>query len=84
MELHGREMVDMFASRSAKQKELLANATLRTPDITFDTEAKIDLGGVMARLLWFGGTPSSWLIVLDKAAALNALHVLRRRVDGCG
>jgi len=94
------------------------NATLRTLDITFDTEAKIDLGGVMARLLWFGGahtkgdeltfvepdrtlisgdvvqnkvmpnifgdggTPSSWLIVLDKAAALNALHVLRRRVDG--
>src|ERR1700722_10644417 len=112
MELHGKEMVDMFASRSPKQKELLVNATLRTPDITFDTEAKIDLGGVTARLLWFGGahtkgdeltfvepdrtlvsgdvvqnkvvpnifgdggTPSSWLAVLDKIAALNALHVL--------
>jgi glyoxylase-like metal-dependent hydrolase (beta-lactamase superfamily II) len=112
MELHGKEMVDMFASRSAKQKEVLANATLRTPDITFDTEAKIDLGGVTARLLWFGGahtkgdeltfvepdrtlvsgdvvqnrvvpnifgdggTPSNWLPVLDKIAALNALHVL--------
>jgi glyoxylase-like metal-dependent hydrolase (beta-lactamase superfamily II) len=112
MELHGKEMVDMFASRSAKQKELLANATLRTPDVTFGTEAKIDLGGVTARLLWFGGahtkgdeltfiepdrtmvtgdvvqnkvvpgiygdggTPSSWLTVLDKVAALNALHVL--------
>jgi len=112
MELHGREMVEMFASRSAVQKELLANATLRTPDITFDTEAKLDLGDVTARLLWFGGahtkgdeltfvepdrtlisgdvvqnkvvpnifgdggTPSSWLAVLDKAAALNASHVL--------
>lgn len=112
MELHGKEMVDMFASRSPKQKELLVNATLRTPDIAFDTEAKIDLGGVTARLLWFGGahtkgdeltfvepdrtlvsgdvvqnkvvpnifgdggTPSSWLAVLDKIAALNALHVL--------
>jgi len=112
MELHGKEMVEMFAGRSAKQKELLANATLRTPDITFDSEAKIDLGGVTARLLWFGGahtkgdeltfaepdrtlvsgdvvqnkivpnisssggTPSSWLTVLDKIAALNALHVL--------
>ncbi|HTA72174.1 MAG TPA: MBL fold metallo-hydrolase [Bryobacteraceae bacterium] len=112
MELHGKEMVDMFASRSPKQKELLANATLRTPDVTFGTEAKIDLGGVTARLLWFGGahtkgdeltfiepdrtlvtgdvvqnkvvpgiygdggTPSSWLTVLDKVAALNALHVL--------
>ena len=112
MELHGKEMVDMFASRSAQQKELLANATLRTPDITFDSEAKIDLGGVTVRLLWLGGahtkgdeltfvepdrtlisgdvvqnkvvpnifgdggTPSSWLTVLDKIAALHALHVL--------
>lgn len=112
MELHGKEMVDMFASRSAIQKQLLENATLRTPDITFDSEAKIDLGGVTARLLWFGGahtkgdeltfvepdrtlisgdvvqnkvvpnifgdggTPSSWLKVLDKVAVLNALHVL--------
>jgi glyoxylase-like metal-dependent hydrolase (beta-lactamase superfamily II) len=112
MELHGTEMVDMFASRSAKQKELLTNATLRSPDITFDAEARIDLGGVTARLLWFGGahtkgdeltfvepdrtlisgdvvqnkvvpnifgdggTPSSWLAVLDKVEELNALHVL--------
>jgi glyoxylase-like metal-dependent hydrolase (beta-lactamase superfamily II) len=105
-------MVDMFASRSALQKELLANATLRTPDITFETELNLDLGGVTVRLLWFGGahtkgdeltfiepdrtlisgdvvqnkvvpnifgdggTPSSWLAVLDKVSALNALHVL--------
>ena len=112
MELHGKEMVDMFASRSAQQKELLSNATLRPADITFENEARLDLGGVTARLLWFGGahtkgdeltfvepdrtlvsgdvvqnkvvpnifgdggTPSSWLAVLDKILALNALHVL--------
>src|SRR5260221_820093 len=112
MELHGKEMADMFAGRSAQYKELLANATLRTPDIPFDSEAKLDLGGVTARLLWFGGAhtkgdeltlvepdrtlisgdvvqnkvvpnifrdggaPSSWLTVLDKVIALNALHVL--------
>ena len=112
MELHGQEIVDMFASRSAQQKELLANATLRTPDITFETEVKLDLGGVTARLLWFGpahtqgdelifvepdrtlvsgdvvqnkvvpnifrqgGTPSSWLNVLDKVADLHAQHIL--------
>src|ERR1035438_9804596 len=39
MELHGKEMVDMFTNRSAQWKELLANATLRTPDITFAAEA---------------------------------------------
>ncbi|HUA84449.1 MAG TPA: MBL fold metallo-hydrolase [Bryobacteraceae bacterium] len=112
MELHGKEMVDMFASRNATQKELLANATLPEPDITFDREARIDLGGVTARLVWFGGahtkgdeltfvepdrtlvsgdvvqnkvvpnifgdggTPSSWLAVLDQVAELHALHVL--------
>jgi len=102
----------MFASRSPQQKELLANATLRPADITFENEARLDLGGVTARLLWFGGahtkgdelvfvepdrtlvsgdvvqnkvvpniygdggTPASWLAVLDKIQALNALHVL--------
>ena len=112
MELHGKEMVDLFASRSPQQKQLLANATLRTPDIIFDSDAAVDLGGVTARLLWFGGahtkgdeltfvepdrtlvsgdvvqnkvvpniygdggTPSSWLKVLDRIATLNALHVL--------
>ncbi len=112
MELHGKEMVDMFASRSPQQKELLATATLRPADVTFESEARIDLGGVTARLIWFGGahtkgdeltfvepdrtlvsgdvvqnkivpniygdggTPASWLAVLDKIMALNALHVL--------
>jgi glyoxylase-like metal-dependent hydrolase (beta-lactamase superfamily II) len=112
MEVNGKEMVDLFAGRSPQNKELLANATLRTPDITFDKEARVDLGGATVRLLWFGsahtkgdelvfvepdrtlisgdvvqnkvvpnifrdgGTPSSWLAVLDQIAALNALHVL--------
>jgi glyoxylase-like metal-dependent hydrolase (beta-lactamase superfamily II) len=80
--------------------------------VTFDQQATIDLGGVTARLLWFGGahtkgdeltlvepdrtlisgdvvqnktmpnifgdggTPASWLAVLDKVAALNAEHIL--------
>jgi glyoxylase-like metal-dependent hydrolase (beta-lactamase superfamily II) len=112
MEAHGKEMIELFAGRSAQFKELLADATPRVPDITYDQEAQLDLGGVTARLLWFGGahtkgdeltfvepdrtlisgdvvqnkivpgifrdggTPSSWLAVLDKVAALNALHVL--------
>lgn len=112
MDAHGMEMIDMFSSRSAQNKELLANVKLRTPDVLFDSEAQVDLGGVQARLLWFGGahtkgdeltlvepdgtlvsgdvvqnkvvpniygdggTPSSWLAVLDKIAALNVRHVL--------
>ena len=113
MEKHGQEMIDMFSERSAQNKELLAGVQLRPPDVIFDREAAIDLGGgVRARLLWFGGahtkgdeltlvepdrtlisgdvvqnktmpnifgdggTPATWLAVLDKVAALNAAHVL--------
>jgi glyoxylase-like metal-dependent hydrolase (beta-lactamase superfamily II) len=112
MEKHGQEMIDMFAGRSAEMKGLLEGVKLRPPDITFDQEATVDLGGVTARLLWFGGahtkgdeltyvepdrtlvsgdvvqnktmpniygdggTPASWLTVLDKIAALNIAHVL--------
>jgi len=105
-------MIDMFSQRSAQNKELLAGVVLRPPDVTFDQEARIELGGVTARLLWFGGahtkgdeltfvgpdrtlisgdvvqnktmpniygdggTPASWLAVLEKVADLNAAHVL--------
>jgi glyoxylase-like metal-dependent hydrolase (beta-lactamase superfamily II) len=112
MEKHGQEMIDMFSQRSQQNKDLLAGVVLRRPDVIFDQEATIDLGGVTARLLWFGGahtkgdeltfvepdrtlisgdvvqnktmpnifgdggTPASWLAVLEKVAALNAAHIL--------
>ena len=112
MEKHGQEMIEMFSKFSAQNKDLLAGVVLRPPDVTFDQEATVDLGGVTARLLWFGGahtkgdeltfvepdrtlisgdvvqnktmpnifgdggTPATWLAVLDKVAALNAAHIL--------
>jgi glyoxylase-like metal-dependent hydrolase (beta-lactamase superfamily II) len=112
MEKHGQEMIDMFSQRSPLNKELLAGVVLRPPDVTFDQEVTVDLGGVTARLLWFGGahtkgdeltfvepdrtlisgdvvqnrtmpfiygdggTPASWLAVLEKVSALNAAHIL--------
>ena len=112
MDQHGQDLMDRFSRMSAQNKELLAGVSLRQPDVTFDQEAKIDLGGVTVRLLWFGeahtkgdeltfvepdrtlisgdvvqnktmpgisdsgGTPATWLAVLDKIAGLNAAHVL--------
>jgi len=112
MEQHGQDILDRFSKMSAQNKELLAGVSLRAPDVTFDKEATVDLGGVTVRLLWFGeahtkgdeltfvepdrtlisgdvvqnktmpgisdsgGTPSTWLAVLDKIAGLNAAHVL--------
>ncbi len=112
MEKHGQEIMDRFSKSSAQNKDLLAGVVLRTPDVTFEQEARVDLGGVTVRLLWFGeahtkgdelifvdpdrtlisgdvvqnktmpniaddgGTPSSWIEVVDKIAALEAAHVL--------
>ena len=46
----------MFSKMNASNKELLEGVTFRQPDMMFDTEAKLDLGGgVTARLMWTGG-----------------------------
>lgn len=112
-EVHGQEMIEMFAGSNAENKALLADVRLRKPDVTFDGEYELDLGGaVVARLLWLGeahtkgdelvfvipdktlisgdvvqnkvvpnifgdgGTPASWIAVLDKVEPLGAAHVL--------
>ena len=54
MEARGLEFLDLFRGRSAQFKELLQDVKLRTPDLVFDREVKLDLGGVTARLMWLG------------------------------
>src|SRR5271165_5334308 len=54
MEKRGSEFIELFRSRSPQFKELLQDVKLRPPDILFDHELKLDLGGVTARLMWFG------------------------------
>lgn len=46
--------IEAFKKMSAQNMELLQNVKFRPPDIVFDKEAKIDLGGVTARLFWLG------------------------------
>jgi glyoxylase-like metal-dependent hydrolase (beta-lactamase superfamily II) len=50
----GKAIQDTFASRSAINAELLNGAVYPTPDILFDREYRLDLGGVHARLIWRG------------------------------
>jgi glyoxylase-like metal-dependent hydrolase (beta-lactamase superfamily II) len=112
MEKHGAEMVGRFSQMSAQNGELLSGVKLRPPDVIFDREIKLDLGGVTARLLWFGpahtkgeelvfiepdsalvtgdvvqnevipaipadgGTPKSWLAVLDQIEPLKPRYIL--------
>ena len=54
MNQHATEMMNLFRSFSAQSRELLQDVKLRTPDIVFDKEIKLDLGGVTARLMWLG------------------------------
>jgi glyoxylase-like metal-dependent hydrolase (beta-lactamase superfamily II) len=48
------EFIHNFSQRTTEMKALLQDVKPRAPDIVFDREAKLDLGGVTVRLLWFG------------------------------
>jgi glyoxylase-like metal-dependent hydrolase (beta-lactamase superfamily II) len=54
LDADGNRMIGLFASGSAQMKSLLEGATVGKADILFDRAAEIDLGGVHARLLYFG------------------------------
>jgi glyoxylase-like metal-dependent hydrolase (beta-lactamase superfamily II) len=46
--------IEVFKKMSAQNLDLLQNVKFRPPDVLFDREAKLDLGGVTARLFWVG------------------------------
>jgi len=48
------EFIHNFSQRTPEMKALLQDVKPRAPDIVFDREAKLDLGGVTVRLLWLG------------------------------
>jgi len=50
----GKQIQDTFASRSPITADLLNGVAYPSPDILFDREYRLDLGGVHARLFWRG------------------------------
>jgi len=48
------EFIQNFSKRTADLKALLQDVKPRAPDILFDHEAKLDLGGLTVRLVWLG------------------------------
>ena len=52
----GLSLAKVFAGRSAINAELLNDADFRKPDIVFEKEYDLDLGGVTARLVALGPT----------------------------
>ena len=61
-----------FREMSQQNKELLRDVKLRTPDILFDGEMKLDLGGVTARLFCLGPahTQGDMLIFVEEDSVL--------------
>ena len=55
LEEQGAQTVERFRGNSQQFRELLEGQKFRPTDVVFDREARIDLGGVTARLLWYGG-----------------------------
>ena len=50
----GKAIQETFASRSALNRELLSGVSYPAPDILFDRDHRLDLGGVHVRLMWRG------------------------------
>jgi glyoxylase-like metal-dependent hydrolase (beta-lactamase superfamily II) len=55
----GASGIETFRSRNDTNRGLLADAHVGKSDILFDDELTLDLGGVTARLLWFGPAHSN-------------------------
>ena len=82
MEKHGAEFIELFSSRSAQNKELLKDVKPRTPDIVFEREVKLDLGGVTARLFWLGAahTQGDELIFVEPDRALISGDIVQNKL----
>jgi glyoxylase-like metal-dependent hydrolase (beta-lactamase superfamily II) len=82
MNKHATELMDLFRGFSAQSKELLQDVKLRPPDIVFDKEIKLDLGGVTARLMWLGPahTQGDELIFVEQDSVLIPGDIVQDKI----
>lgn len=82
MKKHAKEFIDLFSGFSAQSKELLQDVNMRPPDIVFDKEMTIDLGGVTARLMWLGPahTQGDELIFVEPDSALISGDIVQDKI----
>jgi glyoxylase-like metal-dependent hydrolase (beta-lactamase superfamily II) len=83
LDANGAQMIEMFAKMNATNKELLTGVKLRTPDVVFEKELKLDLGGgVTARLLEFEGghTRGDELIMVEPDSTLISGDIVEKKL----
>jgi glyoxylase-like metal-dependent hydrolase (beta-lactamase superfamily II) len=74
--------LEAFRKMSAQNQGLLQEVKFRTADILFDREAKLDLGGVTARLVWLGAahTKGDELIFVEEDGVLLPGDIVQKNV----
>lgn len=82
MDHRGQEFIETFSSRSAQNKELLKDVKLRKPDILYDRELKLDLGGVTARLFYLGAahTKGDEMIMVEEDSVLIPGDIVQNKL----
>ena len=75
------EYIRNFSQRTPEIEALLQDVKPRAPDIVFDREIKLDLGGVTARLFWLGAAHTrgdSFIFVEEDGALFTGDVVVNR------
>jgi glyoxylase-like metal-dependent hydrolase (beta-lactamase superfamily II) len=74
--------MEAFKKMSAQNFDLLQNVKFRPPDVLFDREAKIDLGGVTARMFWIGPahTRGDELIYIEEDSVLIPGDIVQKDI----
>ena len=77
----GQKLIDVFAGRSAEDKDLLQGLQYHKPDILFDSDYRLDLGGVTVRLAWFGAahTRGDMLTLVEPDSVLISGDVVQNK-----
>lgn len=82
MDQDGKAIMDLFA-RAQAMKPFMQDAALVKADTLFDREHDLDLGGVHARLLWYGAahTRGDELIYVPEDKLLVSGDVVQNRIS---
>ncbi len=74
--------IEVFKKMSEQNLGLLQDVKFRSPDVVFDREAKIDLGGVTARLFWIGPahTKGDELIFIEEDSVLIPGDIVQKNI----
>jgi glyoxylase-like metal-dependent hydrolase (beta-lactamase superfamily II) len=74
--------IEVFKKMSAQNMDLLQNVKFRPPDVVFDREAKLDLGGVTARMFYVGPahTKGDELIFVEEDSVLIPGDIVQKDI----